>query len=64
MICEIAQFWVADGALRKGLLDPCAKGQETFTQTAAGEPERAYRRIGYGAGVGLALMPRHGQQRS
>jgi hypothetical protein len=39
MICEIAQFWVADGALRKGLLDSCAKGQETFTQTATGKPE-------------------------
>jgi hypothetical protein len=39
MICEIAQFWVADGAWRKGLLDSCAKGQETFTQYATGKPE-------------------------
>ena len=33
--------------MRKGSLDPYAKGQETFTQTAAGEPERGYRRIDY-----------------
>ena len=33
--------------MRKGSLDPYAKGQETFMQTAAGEPERGYRRIGY-----------------
>ena len=44
---RLRNFGVTGGALRKGSLDPYAKGQETFTQTAAGEPERGYRRIGY-----------------
>ena len=52
------------GALRRGSLASSAKGQQTFTQTATGEAEGGYRRICYGAVVGLALYLRHGQQRS
>ena len=42
---RLRNFGVTGGTLRKGSLDPCAKGQETFTQTAAGEPKRGYRKI-------------------
>ena len=45
MICEIAQFWGGGRHLRQRSRAPCAKGQETFTQTAAGEPKRSYREI-------------------
>jgi hypothetical protein len=37
---RLRNFGVTGGAFREGALDPCAKGQEIFTKTAAGEPER------------------------
>ena len=51
---RLRDFGVTGGALRQGARDPCAKGQDAFTQTATGEVKgaigellRGYRRIAW-----------------